>query len=1345
MLESTARESFYMKIVRFLLFFLFLTPFAAFAAPDGNFVAAAQLLSAARTGNTQQIQMLINGGADINYVDATGLSVVCTAVMNNDMRAVQILQMYGADASNCDRQIKKYQNRTNPTVETGLFSGLSSTHNMVLVGAGAAAIVGGLLLLTDVFDSDNNNVTPGGGGNRGDGNSGETTPDGNPSLGGTGLPYGPMMTDANAENINYDANRDVYSTTGRPIILADYELMTDVYGLNYLLMMRGYSPFARGYMGQRTLRYADRSPVPASVLGGYSLTTDSTVSPGGGAPVNVVLVTANGINTAFKPAGDYSAGVSSLDDKLLLWTGISNNIVNNPSITTISDKYYNSEVTLGAADDGYMTGATTTEDDALVTKFDLSGYGTAINNASATQQDNLLAKIVGGDIGGYVNADFIGFMPNGQMTIYRTGNGVAFTSAGTGSTPLFSGYTLDGDGDLLTLGDGTNTYDVTILNNDNNTFSATNTAYIAESGLTAFVPGTTYYTYDDGTDAYNTVDTSIVTEPEAGVTYYTAVTSTYYGYISANGNFYVNSTPGGTLNDVDQAYLMTDGTLMLYGARNTNVDYYNYTALLDALVSLWKNGAVNSVRSRPSVIANVAVIEPLHATTTATINDVMNAYTPNNGAAMVNAFVGFVNENYDSDYSVSNTDIDQGDYANQFFTRLAADASAVSNEDMSPPMVIFSTGASVTNSGFTNDPLVATFENAAPLVYSGLGHHFMSVVAVSSDTSGTGTVSGYSPNGFGLSTWHIPTGYTAVNTATDVFNGATTYYTRSLVEGNYKYTPQVGLTEFADGTDYYTVADNTYYQSRVCGLAGKGGGGVDPWCFAAAGDTDATAVSAAAGAVGAIKGAFSYLTTDQIFTLLALTADGPFLGTSTGGAPYTNETLTTYLSEIYTLPGMYQYRVIGGEDYLTVFKEVFGYGMINLERATKPMTNVFFYDGNKIVSMPENAYWRAATGTMVRGVSALGLRGATVHTAAYDVLQSVDGSLQLPRVWNNEFTFNTNDRHGLYMGDVLGDLKTRDAEPVRNTVGNIGFSMSVSERAYNDNMNGLDNMQIDYVLGNLQMSGGYQHYLTDGASRFSGVANPIRALASNAITSDAMYSLGAWSFGGRAFSGEITDEGLLENDPTVTAQFNPARLGGIFGAESNLAWHGDMFDFGTVLGVARETDTLLGARFDGLMELSGGDTTYIDATMRFRPYDGVTLALRGTFARTDANAVGAIVADVSDLYSDAFSAQLNIGNFSFVVANPLAVVNGGLRYAYAEYNVVGDDGHYDLVVRDAHTQEIDLSADRRELRFSGSYKHNFGEFTDGAIGFMYRMNPNNTDAFGNESIFMLKLTHRLGI
>ena len=180
-----------MKYIRILFLSLFVFPFGAFAVPQNNeFMAAAQLLAAARNADIQQVQMLVNSGANINYVDATGLSVVCTALMNNDTRAAQILQMYGADASQCDRQIKNYNNRTKPKPSGGLFGGLSSVQNMTLAAAGAAVVVGGLLLLTDVFDPGNNNengnlsggTRPGTGGNTGGNDNATST---------ITVPYGP--------------------------------------------------------------------------------------------------------------------------------------------------------------------------------------------------------------------------------------------------------------------------------------------------------------------------------------------------------------------------------------------------------------------------------------------------------------------------------------------------------------------------------------------------------------------------------------------------------------------------------------------------------------------------------------------------------------------------------------------------------------------------------------------------------------------------------------------------------------------------------------------------------------------------------------------------------------------------------------------------------------------------------------------------------------------------------------------------------------------------------------------------------------------------------------------------
>ena len=119
-----------MKFTRIFAFLMFFAPVVSFGATN-EFMVAAQLLSAAKNADIQQVQALINNGANVNYVDSTGLSIVCTALMNNDVRAAQILQMYGADASKCDRQIKKYNSKNKPSGGSGgLFGGLSSAQSI---------------------------------------------------------------------------------------------------------------------------------------------------------------------------------------------------------------------------------------------------------------------------------------------------------------------------------------------------------------------------------------------------------------------------------------------------------------------------------------------------------------------------------------------------------------------------------------------------------------------------------------------------------------------------------------------------------------------------------------------------------------------------------------------------------------------------------------------------------------------------------------------------------------------------------------------------------------------------------------------------------------------------------------------------------------------------------------------------------------------------------------------------------------------------------------------------------------------------------------------------------------
>ncbi len=1212
-----------MKRIKILLLALCLFPCVARAASN-DFMVAAQLLSAAKNADIQQVQILINNGADVNFVDSTGLSLVCTALMNNDVRAAQILQMYGADASKCDRQIKQYNSRKKAPNSGGLFSGLSSAHGITLAAAGAAVVVGGLLLLTDVFDPDgggsnsssNSGDRPGGGGDNGSGgNTGTSTK-------AFTLPYGPAMPDAVDESEKYVTLLNAFATDADWAV--NYEAMTDEYGQNYLLMMRGYSPMARGYLGMRTLR--NKSNVPLNLAGNNV----GVWLPEGGIPVNVAMVTANGVNATEN---------SSLADKFMLWTTSNNGFssANPGSNDMMSSKYYNNTIIRGD-DNQSLTDDVAVEDSAFVGAFDLSGFGTAINNASATGNDNLIAKIVGGNLTS-VNLDFVGFMPNGQMSIFRTGAGAGMVDLGATDTPVVGGYTM--------AGDALATNDTIVLNEKTLTITRTGNAIVAK---------------DDA-------DTE------------------YTGYIGADGLLYINSGA----DEQYQAFKFdAENKLTQMKKYDDTIDYLNYTALRSAAGLKTLNA---SGRAEASVIANASVIEPLRAASAATMDTVLASTQ----ATMKANFAGLVDQYYNLD--TTDTNLPSVDAAS-FFNGLGSRYS---------PLVVFSTGSYDTGyASYAGASQFASFENSAPLVFDNLEHLFMSVVAVrlnGNGTVGTNSIDNFNPSGtYELSTWN--------------------------------------------------VGDN-YYKSRICGIAGTGANGIDPWCFAAAGTTDENAVASAAGAAGALVSAFGDMfindkqtfDSKKLFTLLALTADGAYLGSDSMGNSLTEDALIAHLQSMYTLPDDYQFKYASGAmDYLTAFKEVFGYGLINLERATMPNKSIYYYNGTDIVSASGNAYWRAAQNTTFKSSSAFSPRVATLSAPFFDVLTSADGELSMPRVWQNEFNLGTSSRRALYMGDTLGELHTRDDAPATTTIGNMTMTLSASPREYVDEFGGLDNLNIRFALGNWELNAGYQHYVTDGASRFSGLSNPIFGLATNAVTTGAKYNFGNWAFGVRAMSGLVTDEGLLENDPTITSQYAPAHLGQMMGMEATTQWTKNGFSFNVGLGAASETNTLLGAHTDGLLSLGAGDTTYVTGALGYDVNKDIRFQMRGTVARTTSDADGEFIMGLSDIWSDSVAIGANIGNFNFSISRPLAVSRGAMRYAYADYDVIEvAGGKYELNVVDTHVANIDLSPENRELRFMGTYKHKIGEFTDGALGMIYRVNPNNTREFGNESIFMMKLTHRVGI
>lgn len=1247
------KERIFMKIARILLFFLMLVPCVSFGAGSSDFQNAAKLLSAARRGDIQTVQILINSGVDVNYVDATGLSLVCTAVMNNDRRAIQVLQMYGADASKCDRQIKQYKQKTRTASrgeEYGFFSGLSSSHVLALSAVGVAAVVGGLALLTDVFDSDNGNDNFSGGGSHGGSGGGS----GGSVVKSFTVPYGPAYLNSDGvvdTGFNIDnAMADWDTTSSSALRVADFNYLRTsennnfiADGLNsllqnYLLVMHGYYSLASGYLGQNIFRDNNNSNVP--VLAG--------IDGAQGRPVRVALITGNGIN----PQG-------AADSSNTITYAIS---TSQDSATPTVDKYLNNTL-----DNGVVTESSV---------FDLSGSGTVFN-PFANVNDTALAKIVAGWEGAQSSdvGDLYGFVPNGQLAIYRTGNGAVWQNAGLVQTDVGSFDDVDSSG-------GLSAGDVVTINSVSYTISNAVDEHITNPSITI---GETTYNVASNSKLFlgtcNGCDNNIAI------------------YIGTDGYWYVNSTGG---YDVDAVYAVDlTNNIYIKKTKNTSAAYTNFTAISDAVGRMYNVSGDTSVTG-VDVIANTNVILASRDIGYLTTKTFTKAADLAGNSDLKDFYSEIITTNYGTN---------QGGVANTMFN----------NYNSSKPMLIMPAGdylfwdASLATGYY--DTLDATFENYAPVLYgNNLNHDFMTVVAVShkNGTSGASTIAGYG-DGVGSS------------------------------------YGKIRLSLWMDGDDPNTA---DIYASRKCGIAGTGvaASGVDPWCFAASGPTAEMATASMAGAYAAVKSAFSYMSNDQLFTLLALTADGPYLAANASGTNltvFTDETLAAYLKEMYELPFEYNESSLTTSEYLNAFKDVFGYGLVNLQRAMTPGYSVYYYDGNvgNIVSAngSMNKFWGnvATNSSRASSVFALTGRGA-IRTSFYDVLQSSDGTLSLPRVWNNTFSIDNSYKHGFYMGDVLGDFVIDSENKTMQRVGNMEFSMNLSPRAYNDNLNGLDNLRVAFVSSDFDMGVEYQRYLVDGESRFNGRANGVLALVAGAVSSDFAYNFGDLSFGVRAFTGNITDESLLETDPIVSSQFEPGRLGFAGGGAFDMKYSADKFALDFSIGNMRETKTVLGAYSDGLLALNGADTRYFDAVVSYKPSDILKLSLRGTFADTRVNSIGGLISELSDIKSNAFAFGADVGGFGFTVAMPLAVVGGQMGYGYADFEVIENNGGYEVAMNNPHTEYIDLSAQKRELRFTTSYKRALNDSSIAGVEFMYRLNPNNTNMFGNESVLMFKLHRKVG-
>ena len=1143
-----------------------------------NFNMSAQMLQAARIGDTATIERLLMAGANINYRDATGMSIVCTALMNGDIRAAQILQTYGADASQCDRQARRYQAMQPQYEKQGMFTGLSDQQNLVLVGGAAALAVGGLYMFGGGFGMPGNNLSGGGSGDRPTGNNpgggGPGTGTGNPTERIT-IQYGPLQWNTNAnrprpefdlqgsmnlwsDNLNADFVRMSGAMNPERLDPIDpfqsYFIIRNNIAVpaqqfrhqNYLTIMGGYASLARGYTGQIVARGGPNN-LPLEINANTIMS-----------PITVALITANGINpigTAYRNA---RTGCPPGVDQ------------GSPGCTLYTYRNLNS--------DGSERGG-----------FDFSGAGTVFNTNhfntnpylnTATGMDTLLAQIIIGNRSyAYSGGDFLGFMPNGQLALYRTGGGWLHTAN-------LGAFSVD-----VTIGGSALTSTLTFDGND----------------------------YVFGTDF--TID------PRTG----------HVIFIGGARDGQRMAAQGNNLFDVERQA------------------YRNFDALNHALTQATSTGR----QSPGTVIANAAILDSMRDRNTTTINDLM--IVPE--AQRANAFFHEIITHYSNGITAANIDINNS--ARNFFQNINSNS----------PFVIFSAGEHRLE-GVINGTQFATFENAAPLLFSNTRGRFLTATAVqyTAGTSGVNQAAGEVSGGlFRLSEYSL-------------FN--------------------------ADGT-YET------FRARACGIAGTGTGAIDPWCFAVAGLTGEQAVSTLAGVAGVLQGAFSYMSNDQIFRLMALTSDGRALSQAQLEARY--ELPLDMLVRLDGLSGDAR-----SAEWMRAFNETFGYGLANLERATRPGEQLLFFGNSTRVG---DGRW---TGAYSGALAAAGTQAATTFQASnafggdpmtismpmFGFVQAYNGE-SMPLVFQNDIQVG-GERHGLHLIDLLNeiDFDKDDDAPIR-------LSMTADGMA-------VRSLRVNFAGDDYKFGGEFRERL--GFNTFDN-DNPIQNVAG--IMTSAFYEReigGGFNHRFSFFGGQVTDEGLLQHDPSLADRWMPVALGTVYGFDSSVGVDTGlgMFRFGG--GYMHEDNTTLGAYTGGLFNFGGGETIYANAEVRIGAFTARYMAAQ---TRTNPGTDG-FIAGLSNLYSDAYSLNADFGRWSFNVSRPLAITRGTLSHVQTDWEII-DNGigmGMDLETN-SYINDISLAANNRETRAAFLYQPDIkSERTRLAFGVVARHNPNNMAGF--EGIGMMK-------
>ena len=538
----------------------------------------------------------------------------------------------------------------------------------------------------------------------------------------------------------------------------------------------------------------------------------------------------------------------------------------------------------------------------------------------------------------------------------------------------------------------------------------------------------------------------------------------------------------------------------------------------------------------------------------------------------------------------------------------------------------------------------------------------------------------------------------AVNTTTSN-DGTTTYYNLAAysqpcgIAANYCLVAPGGVAA-TSAAGIYSATDPYYSHSE------------DMYSYDYSfGTSDAAAV--VAGSVALLMGAYPHLTAQQVVEILLSTA------TYIDINQISDATQKAFYQDNYTE----QYDSALKHSYNTVF----GYGIVNLDAATKPVggkNGLWVYKGGKAVG-DSSVVVTASSTSLLAPASVSGSLSTALASSLPSTFTAFD-AYDRPFEYETAPLFNLqNRRKTKSLNDFKMLMHQRDpvlVEPTEN------FSMMYREqtqRVSKSSQIPLGLVQMNLKRDKMRYSFFYSQDTTLGKEAYwkRRQVNPFIQMR-DAYGLESEYQFNpkwsievGWTMGKNGFFDE-DDRNFDAPDNkmqafTSTLVFKPV----------------DKVAFKVATGIMKETGSSLGLVSSGAFNIKGANTHFIGAGMTFSPMDKIRLEAMYYYGQTRTNTEGGLM-NMSRLTSDSFALTASYepdekNLFGVQFSSPLRVNKGNLNVTLPVGRHPTEDVYY------YDTYKVDMKPKARELDLSMYYQGNMTDEISVQSELGVRLNPDH--------------------